>query len=165
MKINYLIGIVLLGLCLTPGLAAADKKKPEQAAAAINHLAWLAGNWRLEKAGRVIEEHWMAPAGGLMLGLGRTVKAGKLLEYEFTLIREGPGGDLYFVAQPSGQKETAFRGVSVTEREAIFENKDHDFPQQVSYTLNADGSLLAAIAGPGKDGAVKRIEFHYQRVQ
>jgi hypothetical protein len=75
----------------------------------IARLSWLAGSWRLEKAGRVVEEQWMAPAGGVMLGMSRTVTKGKLTEYEFMQVREGPGGELYFVAQPYRQKETAFR--------------------------------------------------------
>ena len=31
--------------------------------------------------------------GGVMLGMARTVAKGKVLEYEFVQIREGPGAD------------------------------------------------------------------------
>ena len=44
-------------------LSAADAKKPGPPAIAIARLAWLAGHWRMEKSGRVIDEQWMAPAG------------------------------------------------------------------------------------------------------
>ena len=157
----------LCSLALAPVLlAAADAKKPAKAAPppAINKLAWLAGRWRMEKSGRVIDEQWMAPAAGVMLGMARTVAKGKVVEHEFLQIREGPGGDLFYVAQPSGQKEAAFQLKSLTETEVVFENPQHDFPQKITYTLKADGSLLAAIEGPGPDGQVKRIEFPYQRL-
>ncbi len=153
--------LLLAGLAPMP---AADKKAARPApAAVIAKLSWLAGPWRLEKAGRVTEEHWMAPAGGVMLGMARTVFKGRVVSYEFNQIREGPGGELYFVAQPLGQKEAAFKVVSLTDTEVVFENKEHDFPQTISYRLNPDGTMLAYIEGPGPDGTTKRIEYPYQR--
>ena len=129
----------------------------------IARLGWLAGSWRLEKGGRVIDEQWMAPAGGVMLGMARTVAKGRVLSHEFTQIREGPGGELYFIAQPSGQKEAAFRLLSLTETGVVFENKEHDFPQTVGYSLRPDGTMLAYVEGPGPDGGTKRIEYPYKR--
>lgn len=158
----------LLGLLLLPVvLVAADAPKQGQATAAvaINQLGWLAGHWRMEKAGRVVDEQWMAPAAGVMLGMSRTIARGRVVEHEFSQIREGPGGALYFIAMPSGQKETAFQIVSLSATEAVFENPQHDFPQKVSYRLQPDGSLLAAIEGPGKDGQTRRVEFPYKRLQ
>jgi len=157
----------LLGLLFLPGvLFAADAPPPGQAKAAValNQLAWLAGHWRMEKGGRVVDEQWMAPAAGVMLGMSRTIARGKVVEHEFTQIREGPGGALYFIAMPSGQKEAAFEIVSLTDREAVFENKGHDFPQKIIYALQSDGSLIAKIEGLGKDGTTRRIEFPYKRV-
>ncbi len=160
--------LAIFGLLLLPTvLAGADEKKSGQAApgAAVGKLAWLAGNWRMEKAGRVVDEQWMAPAAGVMLGMSRTVAKSKVIGHEFVQIREGPGGDLYYIARPSGQKEAAFRILALTDNEIVFENKEHDFPQKITYTLQADGSLLAAIEGTGKDGQIRRVEFAYRRVQ
>ncbi len=156
----------IFGFLLLPMiLLAADPAPKATAANALNQLAWLAGKWRMERAGRVVDEQWMAPAAGVMLGMSRTVVRGKVVEHEFTQIREGPGGALFYIAQPSGQKEAAFQVLSLSEREAVFENKQHDFPQKITYTLQADGSLLAVIEGPGKDGTTRRIEFPYKRIQ
>ena len=158
----------LLGLLLLPVvLLAADAPASGQAKAALalNQLGWLAGHWRMEKGGRVVDEQWMAPAAGVMLGMSRTIARGKVVEHEFMQIREGPGGALYFIALPSGQKEAAFQIVSLTDREAVFENPEHDFPRRISYSLQSDGSLLAAIEGPGKDGQARRIEFPCKRIQ
>ena len=107
----------------------------------------------------------MAPAGGVILGMGRTVVKGKVVEYEFVQIREGPDGDLFYIALPSGQKETTFQMTALTDNSVVFENPQHNFPQKVGYTRQTDGSLLAFIEGPGPEGAVKRIEFSYQRIQ
>lgn len=129
-------------------------------------LGWLAGSWRTEKAGRLTEEQWMAPAAGVMLGMSRTIVKGRVTEYEFMQIREGPGGTLFFVARPSGQPEAAFQLLSLEENGVIFENRAHDFPQRILYTREADGSVLAAVEGPvAADDSRKRIEFPYQRVK
>lgn len=142
---------------------AADRPAPMPQ---LEKLAWLAGSWRTEKAGRVTEEQWMAPAGGVMLGMSRTVVKGRVVEYEFMQIREGPGGTLFFVAAPSGQKEAAFQLLGLEENGVIFENREHDFPQRILYTRQTDGSVLAAIEGPlDINDKRKRIEFSYVAVK
>lgn len=144
---------------------AAQAQEPKPATVAIEKLGWLAGSWRMERAGRVVEEQWMAPAAGVMLGMSRTVAKGRVVEHEFIQIRVGPGGDLFFIAQPSGQKEATFQHTALTDNEVVFENPNHDFPKKITYTRKADGSLLAAIEGPRDDGTIRRIEFAYQRVK
>lgn len=144
---------------------AAQAQEPKPATVAIEKLGWLAGSWRMERAGRVVEEQWMAPAAGVMLGMSRTVAKGRVVEHEFIQIRIGPGGDLFFIAQPSGQKEATFQHTALADNEVVFENPNHDFPKKITYTRKADGSLLAAIEGPRDDGTIRRIEFAYQRVK
>lgn len=130
----------------------------------IERLEWLAGSWRLEKAGRVVDEQWMTPAGGVMLGMSRTVMKGKVVEHEFLQIRQGPGGELYLVAQPARQKEATFKATAQTESEIAFENKEHDFPQVIVYSRRPDGSMFAYVEGPRSDGTTRRIEYSYRRV-
>ncbi len=156
--------LAVLAALLVPALEGASKKKPAPPPA-ITRLAWLAGNWRTEINGRLMDEQWMAPAGGLMLGMMRTVAKGRLVDHKFLQIREGPGGDLFYVLQPAGQKEAALQITSLTETGAVFENPENEFPQKISYTLQSDGSLLAAVEGPDADGGTKRAEYSYQRVQ
>jgi hypothetical protein len=160
--LRRLVVTILLGAGLSSVLGAEMSPPP---GAAIARLGWLAGHWRMEKGDRMVDEQWMAPAGGLMLGMARTMAKGQVREYEFVLIREGPGGVLFYVAQPSGQKEASFKQLSLTGTEIVFENKEHDFPQKIGYRLQPDGSLVAYIEGPGKDGATKRIEYPYQRMK
>jgi hypothetical protein len=153
-----LLALLLTGLCVVT--APAQDAKP---AATIERLGWLAGGWRAEKAGRVTEEQWMAPAGGVMLGMSRTVAKGRVVEYEFIQIRVGPGGDLFYVARPSGQAEATFKAASQADAEIVFENREHDFPQVIGYRLQADGSLLAWIEGVRADGTTRRVEYAYRR--
>ncbi len=130
----------------------------------VEDFAWLTGHWRLEKGGRVIDEQWMAPAGGVMLGMARTVKDGRVVEHEFVQLRAGADDIVAYRVSASGQPEVVFRLASLKDGKAVFENLQHDFPQRISYEQRPDGSLLAAIEGPGRDGQLKRIEYPYQRI-
>jgi hypothetical protein len=146
-------------------LAAVAQAQAPAAQPTLQDLAWLAGHWRIADGDRVVDEQWMAPAGGLMMGMARNVQAGKVREYEFTLLRQEPNGDILYIASPSKQAQTAFTLTSLRDGEAVFENPQHDFPKKVIYKRQADGSLLAAIEGPGRDGKPRRVEYPYKRVR
>ncbi len=139
----------------TPATGAAERP-------ALATLAWLAGTWVLERNGRETTEHWEPLRGGTMIGLSRTVARERTVAHEFLLLRTEADGTVNYVAKPSGQREAAFRLVRASATEAVFENPMHDFPQRISYTLQAGGRLLAAIEGP-RDGQVRRVEFPYVR--
>jgi hypothetical protein len=130
-----------------------------QAKPSAEDLAWLAGCWESNHAGRHVTEQWMAPEGGTLIGMSRTVVNGKTTEYEFLLTREGPQG-LEYVASPSGQAEATFTSVRTSANEVVFENPAHDFPTRVIYQRHSGGRLTAAIEGTINQQA-RRIEFPY----
>jgi len=152
------LGLLLIGFA---GLSAAEPATRP----GIEALGWLAGRWACERDGRVIEEVWLPPAGGTMLGVSRTVKDGKTTAYEFVHLGPDAAGILTYTARPSGQQGASFRLVRLDSNSALFENPHHDFPQRIGYELQADGSLRAFIEGPGRDGKVRRIEFPYRRAR
>ena len=130
----------------------------------VDALIWLAGCWQGGDADRIIEEQWMAPRGGTLIGMSRTVAGDRTAEHEYLQIRQQADG-VFYVARPSGQTETSFALVSEAARlstEAVFENLQHDFPQRVIYRLQPDGSLLARIEG-AKDGVIPGVEFPMKR--
>jgi hypothetical protein len=157
-------GIKTVTSLLAVLLLAVTAHAQAPAAPTLQDFAWLAGHWRIEKPDGLIDEQWMAPAGGLMMGMARTIQAGKVREHEFTLLRQEANGDIVYVASPSKQTETTFKLTSLRDGEAVFENPQHDFPKRVIYTRKADDSLLAAIEGPGRDGKVRRVEYPFKRV-
>ncbi len=125
--------------------APAGSGSVAQAAMDINRLQWLARCWEQRSAGRVTQEQWMAPAGGSMHGMSRTVTGASTRAWEWLRIAPHEGR-LAYIALPSGQKETAFAATTVTDTLAVFENPAHDFPQTISYRrVNAD-SVVARIA-------------------
>jgi hypothetical protein len=132
-------------------------------AASIADLDWLAGCWISVGGEAGSGEQWMAPAGGTLLGVGRTVKNGRTVAHEFMQIREIEPGKIAFIARPSGQAEATFPLTKAAEREVVFENPQHDFPQRVIYRLDGEGVLRASIEGLSK-GQLKTVEFPLKKV-
>jgi len=146
-------------LALTAVLLAGAAGSFAQTPVTIDRLGWLQGCWELSSPQRVVEEQWMAPRAGTMLGMGRTTRDGKLVEYESVLIRE-ERGRLAYDAHPSGQQPATFLSTTVTDSSIVFENPEHDFPQKVGYARSGD-SLSAWIEG-SVNGKVRRVEFPYR---
>ena len=119
--------------------ARADEKKPT-----IDDLAWLAGAWSSTVNGVETEEHWIAPKGGIMLGVNRTTRAKGKAAFEFLRIAERPDGVVY-LPQPSGAPVTEFPLKELKGKGVTFENLKRDFPQRVIYKLSEKGHLVARI--------------------
>ena len=103
----------------------------------------------------------MTPAGGVMLGMGRAVRGGKLRDYEYTRIVE-TGGSLAYIAEPSGQEKATFALKSLTANEAVFENPTHDFPQRVIYRRLGRDAVTGRIEGQ-IGGRTTSVDFPYKR--
>src|SRR5262249_21322752 len=150
---------VLVGLALLISIRARAQEQKFK----LEDFAWLAGCWESKRAGRVGEERWTTPKGGMMLGTGQTMKDGKTTEFEVMRIHEEKDG-IFFTAKPSGQPEDSFKLISFKDGKAVFENPQHDFPQRVIYGRGPDGSLLARIEGE-MNGQKRGIDFPFTRAK
>ena len=140
---------VALTIVWSAGTSTGTRSSGETAK--ISDLIWLAGDWQTASGGRAqIEEHWTLPAGGTMIGIGRTVVGDKTAEFEFLRI-EQRGDEIYYVANPNANcPQTDFKLTRLAGQEVIFENPTHDYPKRVMYRKGSNGSLVASIdAGEG----------------
>lgn len=147
---------------LKPALGAALLLLAGSACAAPDPLArlgWLQGCWAAAGGAEAGSgEQWSAPAGGTMLGMGRTIRNGKTVEFEFFQIRETEAGKLAYLAQPQGRAPTTFTLLRASDTELVFENLAHDFPQRVIYRRTGGDTLQARIEGVIQDKP-KGIDF------
>jgi hypothetical protein len=139
MKRNVLTAALLI---LTPALQA-----QAPAASDVQRLAWMEGRWSGTKDGITIEEHWTSPAGDALLGMNKTVKGGRMVEFESLRIA-GTKDGIAYLASPQGAPATPFKLVEVGDNKVVFENKEHDFPQRILYWLDESGAMHARIEGP-----------------
>jgi hypothetical protein len=131
-----------------------DQAMPEKAtlplvgAEALKGLDWLAGHWAADDS----EELWLPSAGGLLLGLNRSVTSPEApADFEYLRIESTADG-VFYVASPGGKSPTRFKLVQRGANEAVFENPQHDFPSRIAYkragdkvTVRIDGRLAGSL--------------------
>jgi hypothetical protein len=147
--------VLALGMLVAGGAPAAEGD--------VTTLAWMAGCWTPEQGEAGSIEQWLSPAGGTMLGVSRTVKNGRTVEFEFMQLRTNAEGKLVFIALPSGQKQTTFVASAVGPNSVTFENPQHDFPQKVTYRLDSPGRLIGRIEG-NRGGTLRGVDFPMRKV-
>lgn len=123
-------------------------------------LSWLAGDWCGDNQGVQLEETWLAPVGGQLLGMARTLRGGQVASFEFMRIVVD-GEVASFHAQPDGAPPTVFTMEDGGAGWIRFANDAHDFPNRIEYRREGD-RLSAWIAGPDGEGGEMRIPFEYR---
>ncbi|HYP06881.1 MAG TPA: DUF6265 family protein [Bryobacteraceae bacterium] len=126
----------------------------------IDKLAFMAGCW----AGPGTYEMWMKPEAGSVMGMGRSVRNGKVVGTEYFSVSEQADGIVLNVQQRLAAKTTAFRVKEITATSVVFENPEHDFPQRVIYRLTGPDALLGRIEGLDK-GKDRAIDYPMQRAR
>ena len=128
----------------------------------LAEMAFMVGHWA-GKAGSIeMEEYWIAPKGGVMLGLHRDAPPGRNAFFEYLRIEDRDGA-LVYVASPRGGGSTDFFLVTLDDRGAVFENLEHDFPQRIIY--RRDGNRLTAKIEGEADGETRSSEWVWELVE
>jgi len=128
--------------------------------ASANDLDWLAGHWCGQRGKTFSEETWMAPRGGLLVGMHRDTRDGRAAGFEFMRIAQ-QDGRWVLLAQPGGGAVTAFPTQSVAQDRVVFANPAHDFPKRVIYS-RSDADTLHARVDDGHDEG-KALEWTWRR--
>jgi hypothetical protein len=150
--------LIAAAACLPAASSVATGQAPNDVAA----LRWMAGCWELRTPARVTHEQWMAPLGGMMMGMSRTVVRDVVREYEALRIALHDGVVTY-VAQPSGQARTRFGATMISDTTVTFANPAHDFPQRIIYRRRGADSLVGRIEGE-RSGSMRGVDFPMRRV-
>ena len=125
-------------------------------------FTFLVGNWASQTERASLEEFWTTAAGGIMLGLNRSVEPGKRAFFEFLRIEVREDG-VYYVAAPRGGAATSFKYVASKGEGIVFENLEHDFPQRIGYRMQGD-QLVAYIEGQ-HNGQTRTSQWRWTRVR
>lgn len=117
---------ILTALLLLPALSVAGGQD----------LDWLVGCWTTPD--RSAQEVWAAEDDGTLTGFSVSIADNTVRFYEVLSIRRGDNGALVYTAHPVGQATTSFTATTIDENSVLFENPDHDYPQQIRYTREAN---------------------------
>jgi hypothetical protein len=148
------LSALTLPLVLLVGRPAPDR--------GVEQLRWMEGCWEFTVGERTVEEQWMAPRGGTMMGMSRTVRGDRTVAWEIVLLREDSAGAISYHAFPSGQPAAVFPAAEVSDSHAVFANPKHDFPQRIIYRRRAD-TLAARVEGE-IGGTPRGSDFPYRKV-
>jgi hypothetical protein len=129
----------------------------------LEELSWLSGCWANPQGEAGSGEYWQPLAGGTMLGVGRTVRNGKTVDYEFLRLHEDESGRVIYTATPARQSETPFMASQISEAGATFENPAHDFPQKITYAREDAENMVVRIEGE-RQGKARAFELRFTRV-
>ncbi|MBW4361628.1 DUF6265 family protein [Flavobacterium taihuense] len=115
----------------------------------IKKANWLLGKWETKTADGNLSESWKQVNDSTFQGESFFIKGKDTLHFE-TITLQQKGEDLFYNTTVKGQNENkavAFKMTIGTEKQLIFENPKHDYPQKITYTLITKDSLVAAISG------------------
>ena len=116
--------------------------------ATLNKAAWLIGTWNNQLATDTVTETWQRQSDSSFVGASSF--KGKGASSEERIVLTQTGGHLLYVPTVSNQnagQPVTFNATSVSEKELVFENPAHDFPQKISYRQITDDSLVAEVSG------------------
>jgi hypothetical protein len=122
----------------------------QEQASGIQRVSWLQGCWECKRDGQTIEEQWMRPLGGSMLGMSRTVRGTALAEYELVVLRED-ADRLAYEAHPSGQAAAAFKSTLIVKRYESEKAAKGDSWRHERITLKPANPDFEPIVLTGKD--------------
>lgn len=110
---------------------------------------WLLGKWATKMAGGNLSESWKQLNDSTFQGKSFFIKGKDTLHFESITLQQ-KGKELFYHATIKGQNENkavTFKLTTKTEKQIVFENPKHDYPQKITYTLINKDSLVASISG------------------
>jgi hypothetical protein len=115
----------------------------------VEDVNWILGHWAgLDNNQLTFHERWIRDGKGNFTGTGCTISPEGDTLWKESLKIEVVEGTPYYVADVPGNKGAVlFKLIEASETEAIFENKKHDFPQRITYTLSGTSSLKVQLEG------------------
>ncbi len=139
---------------------------PVNPTSTLEPFGWLHGCWDGKVNQRDFREEWLPLRGDMMIGVSQTVTQGKTQDFEYLRLESRPEG-VFYVAVPSGKKETSFR-LSGKTRDGdseifTFENPVDEFPQRIIYRRGSGGSLYAHVEGK-LNGQPRSVIYPMRRV-
>jgi hypothetical protein len=130
----------------------------------INPFAWLVGEWTAEAHDKTMVEKWEIDSNNNLVGSSFLITGLDTVLSERMIIQTEAGKTTFrtVVEDQNDQEEISFALIENNDSKAVFENKEHDFPQRIVYTNPQPDSLVAYIEGTF-NGTANRVNFNMKR--
>lgn len=141
-----------------------DQANKQTSYAKINKAAWLIGSWKNSSDEGSMTETWIKINDSTFKGQTFFIQNNDTLTTEEISLAQ-INDTLYYIPSVSNQNEglaVKFTLIFASTQQMIFENRGHDFPQKISYTLITADSLMAEISGTN-NGVQSSQQFPMKR--
>jgi hypothetical protein len=132
----------------------------------IEGANWILGEWGNTTKEGVLTETWTKENDSTFLGKTYFI-TGKDTAFTESIQLTQKNGQLLYIPTVSDQnkgKSVSFALSSSPENQLVFENKEHDFPQKITYTKISNESIVAEISGM-KDGKQSRESYPMRKIK
>jgi Domain of unknown function (DUF6265) len=134
--------ILILALTFTSCLKSKEVSK-------IVVADWLLGNWENKSDDGDLLETWKKVNDSIYDGESYFIKGKDTLHFEKIQMKQ-KGEALYYIATIKGQnndKPVTFKHNDTIEKQLVFENPKHDYPQKIMYSQITKDSINIQISG------------------
>ncbi len=131
----------------------------------IEDISWILGQWKgVDDNTAIFQERWMKESATTYTGFGCSLTPeGDTLFKESLKINLVEGVPYYVATIPENPGPVLFRMVKGDAATAIFENKEHDFPQRIAYTLETKNTMSVKLEGV-ENGRPKIEMLQFERM-
>jgi hypothetical protein len=127
---------------------------------------WLVGTWENQSKEGKLTEAWEKMNDSTFKGRSYFVSGTDTSFSESISLVQRNGVLLYIpaVKDQNNGLSISFRLITMNEKDLIFENAEHDYPQRISYHHVSKDSLIAEISG-NKGGELKSEQFPMRKLE
>lgn len=139
-KITVIALIVIFVSCQKKETVEKDK---------IKKADWLIGNWENTSPDGLLTENWEKVNDSTFSATSYFIKAKDTIHFESIVLAQ-KGEALTYIATVKGQndgKSVSFPSTLETDKQMVFENPKHDYPQKITYTKGTNNTMTAEISG------------------
>ncbi|MBZ4044581.1 DUF6265 family protein [Flavobacterium hibisci] len=115
----------------------------------IKKADWLIGNWENKNPDGILTENWEKLNDSTFSATSYFIKGKDTLHFESIILAQ-LGETLTYKATVKGQNEDKpvfFTSTLESDKQLVFENLKHDYPQKITYTKGTNNTLTAEILG------------------
>lgn len=132
----------------------------------IKNFHWLVGTWKSTTNQGISYEIWKKENDTLLSGHGYVISnADTVFSEKLKLVQRN--ADLFYIPEVSDQnnsKPIFFKFMEFDKGEYNFVNKDHDFPQRITYKNPQPDFLCVRIDGT-QNGKLRKVDFNFLKVK
>ncbi|MFT4629678.1 MAG: hypothetical protein ACI8PV_000792 [Dinoroseobacter sp.] len=135
---------ILIGLLLAITTSNSQAKYES-----LGSLEWLNHRWVSKTDSNISVESWVRVSDESFEGIGETIdiNSGKENFSASVRILQMNGQVFYLAKVKQNPLPVAFKSIECSQRVAIFENTEHDFPQRLEYRHESDNVLKVIVSG------------------